>query len=484
MGIIIFNNGKLGSRGSMGQYNGEKIPGDLKNWNVLSSDANKKFYNTYGLMSERSATLYHTYGPVKAAVDKQTQYAIGNGLLFRSQPSWRMIPGFSRDDAKEWGREAQQIIHYYFNMFDFYDKQIPLFSGALTTGDALLFFIREGGKLSDLVEFSGDQINWSHTRAISKNIGYTLGIKHDQLLRPLGIMKYDTKDIDFNDSAGNANLLQFMIKEQPRQLRGNPLAYAIINLAKNDDRHHDATVARAIIESILIGSFETDVTDPARQTRGFAARNKAKVQGDDNTSGFVEKVANFFNLGAGNMYKFRKGESMKFNDLKTPSNNFGEFKQWMLNYIGAATGTPAQVITSRYETSYTSHKGAFNDFIKSYTYKRKMFERNVMNVVVKECLKDAILNGLISAPGFFDNPMIQYAYCQGSYLGPVPGAINPVQEANANEKNVKNAFVTRSDIASLHGNEFDNMINEWGDQEKEWFDKNPEKQAEIIQGVD
>jgi capsid protein len=107
-----------------------------------------------------------------------------------------------------------------------------------------------------------------------------------------------------------------------------------------------------------------------------------------------------------------------------------------------------------------------------------------MNVVVKECLKDAILNGLISAPGFFDNPMIQYAYCQGSYLGPVPGAINPVQEANANEKNVKNAFVTRSDIASLHGNEFDNMINEWGDQEKEWFDKNPEKQAEIIQGVE
>ncbi|NCC65128.1 MAG: phage portal protein [Spirochaetia bacterium] len=480
MPIMVFKNGLLGSSGSAGQYTGEKIPGDLDGWNVLSSDANKKFYNSYGLMTERSASLYHTYALVKSAVDKQTQYAIGSGLAFRSQPDWNLIPNFDMASAKDWGKDAQQILNWYFTKFNFYDKQSAMFSGAMTLGDSLLFFIREKGELADVIEFAGDQINWQHTRAMQGNVGYTLGIKHDQYLRRVGIIKKDGTEIDFHDKNGNANLVQFYIKEQPRQLRGNPLAYAIINLAKNDDRHHDAIVARAVIESIMVGSFETDVTNPVMQTENMAKRNKLKATGGTEETGVLNKIANAFKLGSGNFYQFRKGEKMNFNDLKTPSNNYDPFKQWNLNYIGAATGTPAQVIISRYDTSYTSHKGAFNDFYKSYMQKRNLFARNVVQVAVNEFLKDAILKGYISAPGYFGNPMIQYAYSRGSFLGPIPGAINPVQESTANKMNAESGFVKRGDVAAQYGNDWSNHLEEWAEQERDWFSRSPEKQAEAI----
>ena len=41
MGIMIYKNGKLTNYSSNGsQYNGEKMPGDLAGWDVLSSDSN------------------------------------------------------------------------------------------------------------------------------------------------------------------------------------------------------------------------------------------------------------------------------------------------------------------------------------------------------------------------------------------------------------------------------------------------------------
>ncbi|MCP4393641.1 MAG: phage portal protein, partial [Alphaproteobacteria bacterium] len=185
--------------------------------------------------------------------------------------------------------------------------------------------------------------------------------------------------------------------------------------------------------------------------------------------------------GAGNVYTGKVGENLEFTDLKTPSNNFGPFKEWIWNYVAAAVGTPPEVMMSKYSTSFTAHKGALNDFVKSYMKKRKTFERVVLNIVVKEIMKDAITQGFITAPGFFDgNWMIQQAYLQGMYLGPVPGHINPLVEVKADAESVKNAFKLRSDVASMNGNEWNNFVSEWAEEQKEFTSVPPEYQAEEV----
>lgn len=466
MPILTFKNGKVSKSTYGGTYDGEKQMGDLSNWPILSSDSNDILSGSYELLTTRSTTLYHTYGPVRGAINKQTDYAIGPGLVFRSQPDFVTL-GMTKESAVAWGKQFQKLVNWYFRRFNFYEKQSTLFRTAQYIGDSLLFFLREGGHLSDLIEVSGDQIDSSY------EVGdYTLGIKHDEWLRRQGIRKIDGKEVSFVDENGDQNVIQFYIKEIARQLRGYPLAYSIINLARNDDTHTDAVTHRAVMESIMMGTFKSNGTDLDKQAKVLAAKNRERSTGKQTSSerqSLITRMANAIKLGAGSIFTMKTDEDFTFHDLKTPSNNYGIFKEKNLDYIGMATGTPPEVITSKYSTSFTAHKGALNDFVKSFTKKRRTFERTVMDTVIREVAKDAIEQGFISAPGFFEGgPFVQDAYLQGMYLGPVPGHINPFVEVKAQELSVKNAFQLRSDIAEQNGHDWDLMIEEWTAEQDKW----------------
>ena len=334
MGILIFNRSSRGLyRG--GRYSGEKAMGDLYNWRTLSADSNDILEGTYDTLSERSTTLYHTYGPAKSAIEKHTTYAIGPGLAFRSQPDYRMLRQ-TKEWAVDWGKDFQKLVHYYYNKMNFYEKQAVLFRSALISGDSFLYFERKNGELSDLIEFQNNQINSGYTQVTTDGEGYTLGIKHDKWLRPLGVKKYDAKEVAFVDAAGDQKICQFYIKSMASQLRGFPLAYSVINLARNDDTHNDAVTHRAVLESILLGMMKSNTTDFKKQAQGMARANRLNKREDAQPS-FFRRIGNAARLGPGNVFQGGQDDSMEFSKLETPSNNFGPYKEYMTNYIGMGT---------------------------------------------------------------------------------------------------------------------------------------------------
>ena len=67
-----------------------------------------------------------------------------------------------------------------------------------------------------------------------------------------------------------------------------------------------------------------------------------------------------------------------------------------------------------------------------------------------------------------------------NYLGPVLGVINPFQEVAAEEKSVTNAFKLRGDIALMNGYEWDNFLEEYAQQEREYKSLTTEQQTKII----
>ena len=177
-----------------------------------------------------------------------------------------------------------------------------------------------------------------------------------------------------------------------------------------------------------------------------------------------------------------KGKGIEYTELKTPSNNFDKVENAYIDMVGMATDVPPECVLSRFNTSYTAHKGAFNDFQKSYILKRNNFAHNVADVVLYEVAKYIFLEGMIEMPkNFFDNPIIRLAALKGNWLGPVPGHINPVQEVDALIKAKDNAFVTPADATLNYSmNEWDDQIEEWQQQMAEWRKIPQEKQAEII----
>jgi len=109
MSIMIIKGGKasmLGARSK--QMDGEKVPGEFAKWDYFGTDPNHLLTLTYDQLSARSTTLFHTHPPVAAAINKLTNYAIGPGLLFRSQPDWQVL-GMTKEYAKDWGMQFQKL---------------------------------------------------------------------------------------------------------------------------------------------------------------------------------------------------------------------------------------------------------------------------------------------------------------------------------------------------------------------------------------
>lgn len=461
--MIYINYGKKKNNNSQGDsYSGEKDMGSLNNWHILSGDSNEILNNTYGILSERSSTLYHTYAPAKAAVNKPTTYAIGPGLVFRSSPDSGRL-GMSNESARDFALDFQSIVDSYQKRLGLYEKQGVLFRSALYGGDSFLWFERKEGILTDIIETQNNQIDWQF-----RNKDYTLGIKHDNKMRRLGVKKVDGEEIPYTSPNGDQNVIQCYFKELGRQLRGYPLVYSTINLSRNDDTHTDAITNRAVMEAVMMGWAESSGTDFAQQIKDLADANRKKKGRSWNP---LKKIGNAENMGSGNYFMAQTGEKMNWGDMKAPSKTYDMFKKWNINYIGMATGTPPQVIMSDYVGSFTAHKGAFNDFIKEYMRRRKTFERTVMDIIVREILKDAIMQGYIKAPGFLTGDwMIQQAYIRGVYLGPVPGHINPLVEVKAKGEEVKQGFELRSTYALEKGHEWADFLPVWDEQQRQYSD--------------
>jgi hypothetical protein len=440
--VIIYNNGKI-RLASGAQYAGEKIPGDLDTMTLYDSDINEFIRDTYTLLCRRAVTLGHSCEPVIAALNKHTDYAIGDGLEFIPMPDYETL-GMSLEESIEWGERLGKYIYGEMDRLNFFEKQSILFRGALNFGDTLALFVREDGKF-DIIEVSGLE----NIDASKNGEGIKLGIAHDKFYRRTGFYNVDGNKIDFVDEGtGRRNAVQFYIKTAPRQLRGLPLCYPVISLAKNDDRHSTATLATAIIESLIFATTESENPgDIKKQIDAIAATVKRKGP----IGRLMESFGNVSRMAPGNMLNFKTGEKLNTMDKKTPGATFAMMKEWNLNYFGMGTHTPPEVMMSKYSTSYTAHKGALNDFQKVFMKERGSFVKSVCEPVIKELAIEMILSGRIKAPGFFQDAYVQRAYLNGIWSGPRLAHINPAQEVNADVTEVNAGFALRSEKIWSHG---------------------------------
>jgi hypothetical protein len=482
--IIVMRDGKVVSRqsaSSVSQYNGEKTGGELKYWNLFGTDPVDFVRESYGLLASRCATLYQISAVARACVKKPLMYSIGDGLLFKSLPDHRYL-GISEEAAREWGQEFTRLLHYEKKAIRYYKKQKQIAKEAKITGDSVLYFLRDGAPLGspfDIVVTGGDAIDWEKSDARE----YTLGIKRDQYGRRLGFWSTTAQSlVPFKDENGDQVAVQFLYPDRAGQLRGFSAFSSEIARSKNLDRIWDATLERMIQEATQIGYFNASKTDVNAQARDLARQLvDGSGQGADGTS--LKELSGPVPNKVGGMYVLENEESMQFNDMKSPGNNFGTANEWTVNMFGMATGIPPEVIMGKYSTSYTAHKGALNDFWKMVIDERTDFVDGVDRVVNLEYLKHFARTGQLEVvPEFWENEKIQLAYLAGTTLGPVPGHVNPLQEVKADAEAVAQGFTLRSNVASKHGNDFDNMVETWAQENERWAAASPEaKAAQIIE---
>jgi hypothetical protein len=478
MSLVIYKNGSptyYSPRSA--QYCGDKTGEEFRDWVTFGSDPNDFITCTYGTLVQRCVTLYHTSAIARACVNKPTSYAIGDGLVFKSEVDHKAL-GMTRKQAEKWQRTFTSLLHIEKQLSNYYEKQAQLFREAKISGDAFLYLLREENSMLDmpfdLIAVGGGDIDWQKS---GKNI--KLGIKTDTYGRRKAFYRCARKTpVKFMDSNGNINALQMMFRERPQQLRGLSCYYSEIARFKNIDRFWDAVLERVVQEAIQLGYFQASDTNVAAQARAMARRSMSAAQrdGDTQSSTSSNSVTRSDNMKTGGMYWLGNEESMQFTELKTPSNNFGMFNEWSVKMACMAVKYPPEFILGEYSTSFTAHKGALNDAIRQFMSERKTFERTVDYAVNLEYLKHFIRTGQIETPkGFWESGHVRRASIAGVTLGPVPGHVNPLQEVKADIAAVEAGLTTRSSMAAKFGHDWYNMIDKWKTEQIEWFNQSLEK---------
>ena len=486
MGIVIIRNGKPYYEETSSQYTGDKIGGEFSSWDTITTDPNEFIKESYGILSDRNATLYQTSPHARACINKPLTYAIGDGITFKSAINHDFL-GWTKKQAQEWSRRFTTLLHLEKMAAGWYENQAILFREASKCGDAILYFVRddESHLPIELIVAGGHAIDWEHSTDNGKETpsgeNWILGIRMDKFGRRKAFwQKVTGSEIKFKDEAGNQNAIQFLFQELAGQARGYGQIHSIIALIKQMDRVWDATVARMVLESVLMGYYNVDHTDVGAQMRGIV--DAAKGNTAPSTEGTTATTMVRSNdMPPGSMLHLRNRESMTFSDIKTPSDNFGLANEWLLKTIAMARGYPPEFILGEYNTSYTAHKGALNDTIKKYMSERRQFVRAVERPINLEYLKYFARTGQIEVPpSFWMDHRTREALLEGTYLGPVPGHINPLQEVNADVKAVENSFTDHEAVARKHGRDWYNTVDEWAEQQKIWAEGSAEMQAEVM----
>ncbi|MBR2208912.1 MAG: phage portal protein, partial [Synergistaceae bacterium] len=139
-----------------------------------------------------------------------------------------------------------------------------------------------------------------------------------------------------------------------------------------------------------------------------------------------------------------------------PNSAFDAFVTALVRQIGSALGLPAEVLLLNFTSSYSASRGALLEAWKLFRYWRQWWISNFCQPIFEEWLSEAVLKGRVKAPGFFDDPMIRYAYSWADWTGPSQGQLDPVAEVKAAVLRVENGFSTRQrETAELTGGDFE-----------------------------
>ena len=104
------------------------------------------------------------------------------------------------------------------------------------------------------------------------------------------------------------------------------------------------------------------------------------------------------------------------------------------------------MIAKEFNSSYSASRGALLEAWEGFKMRRTWVVNRLCQPVYQLWLSEAIARGRIKAPGFFDDPLIQAAWCGASWIGPVQGSLDPLKEAKADILQIQHGITTRSEV--------------------------------------
>lgn len=443
-------------------------------------------------LRDRSADLAINTPVGTAAINTSTTHTVGAGLNVFPRPKFQIL-GISAEEARAWARKVRAEFDLWAESKDcdiyrknnLYDMQSIAYQGYLTDGDSFAVFRRkpttpdmpytlrlqliEGNRVSnpltDSTYVTGDPTG---VEALNQDNGNRIlnGVEIDtdgaivaywvsnQVPgEPITSVLTTWARVEaYGKRTSIPNVLQISNDTRPEQYRGVPYLAPVIETLKQVYRYTNAELTSAIIKSYFALFFTEAVTNSG-SLNDMLADNGV----DDPTEPVVD--VSEYNLGPGTLNALPKGVDVKSVDASNAQSTFEVFSTQLIKQVGAALNQPYEVLMKNFNSSYSASRAAMLQAWEEYKLRRKWFARDFCQPIYEVWLMEAVANGRIEAPGFFDDPLIRKAWCNADWFGPTMSILDPVKDMNGSTLRIENGVSTRErEAAEMTGTDLEENI--------------------------
>ena len=406
-------------------------------------------------LRERSRDLVRNMPVATGAVSTMVTHTVGVGLS-PAPAIDREVLGLSDEEADELETALEREFNHWAEESDYQEKmsfwgqQELAFRSALESGDC--FGVK---RVSDnasaryatriqLIE--ADRV--SNPRGMTDTDEVAGGIRFDAIGRPVGVYVSDRHPgnyltgkmpsawelLPMRTVDGRPLVMHVADYLRPEQARGIPYLAPVIEALKELSTYTEAELRAAVVSGLFAVFIETD---PA-YADGTTAADEIGEQDDGSDDLKIEEGGSIYDLAPG-----RKANST---NPGRPNEKFDPFVTSVLRQVGVALDLPLELLIKHFTASYSASRAALEMAAMSFTRRRRWFVRAFCQPCYEMVIEEAVARGRIRVPGFFRDPMIRRAVLGTDWIGPQRIILDPLKEANADEKDLKNEVKTKQQV--------------------------------------
>lgn len=448
-------------------------------------------YNNFTLR-QRSRMLYMAAPVATSAINTTRTNVVGTGLLLQAAPDNSVLK-LSPDALKAWTDKTEAEFAMWaeskscdaLGLNSFYELQQLALKSWLLSGDVFVLIKRRPSPTNPyairLHVIEADRVctpdvyggygPYGTTTGWTESGNYIYdGVEVDgsgQVLAywvcntyPLEVLPLRPKEWirveAIGPRTGLPNILHIMDSERPDSYRGVPYLAQIIEPLLQLRRYTEAELSAALVQSFHTAWITTE-TDPAaipfNEAEGF----------DDE----VPETEDEYEMGPGTVLHLKEGEKVEFGNPNIPTAGFEGFTKTLCKLMGGALEIPYELLLKEFGSNYSASRGALLEAWKSFNMRRKWFADDFCRPVYEIFLSDAIATGRISAPGFWDDPLVRRAWLGSQWIGPTQGTLDPTKEVQAAVLQVQNGYKTRAQVTrELNGGYFEENVEKLAQEEQ------------------
>lgn len=350
--------------------------------------------------------------------------------------------GLNEEQARVWEAEALDIWTDWASSRDcdvtrtqsFAELEDLVYRSRLMTGDvfAVRRYKRRPGRLlgTALQIVEGDRVGNPSWRPDSNQMAG--GIEYDSDGAPLACHVADRFQIDRGIGAVTWQRVpywntrgQWMVlhihgtRWRPDMSRYAPMLAPVINALKDRSRYTEAELVAAVVSAcfaIGIKSGDGDLGSGLQtEQQGTAGATDIKL------------------TDPGMIVDLLPDEEIKAFEPGRPNPQFAPFVEAIAQEVGAGTDLPYELLMKKFQSSYSASRAALEMAWQFFRADRALHVSQFCRPVYQAVLSEAVARGVLSAPGFFGDPLRRQAWLNATWMGPARITIDLVKDANADK---------------------------------------------------